>query len=104
MTDNTPIYTLLTAVLLPALIATVNRPYWPQWVKATTAAACIIGSSVFWVWYAGLYTANNIAETTRTLIGVTVGVYVLVYKPLGIKRALENGVNGGISQEKRDSS
>lgn len=93
--DNQHVYIFVTSVLLPAIIAAINRPHWSPLLKSSVAILCIVGAALAWVTVSGQYSPAHIAETLRTMVVTSVAFYQLVYKPTGLKDSIESGVNGG---------
>jgi VIT1/CCC1 family predicted Fe2+/Mn2+ transporter len=88
----------LVGVFLPTLVAIVNQPRWPSWVRAVaTAAVCIVAGGVTAA-ASGELTGKRWFEAAVVVFGAALATYHAWWKPSGITNAIEKATAVGGSE------
>lgn len=92
MTDL-DMWSLLVGVLLPALIAVVNRAHWVAWVKGVVAVASSALAGGVTAVLTGQLTGGTWLHAALVVAVAAVAAYRLWWKPTGIGPKIEASVN-----------
>lgn len=82
-------WTVVVGILLPLVIAVINRTAWTAPQKACAALLiCVVAAGVE-VWVKGQWNAQNLGTTAVAIFFVVVTTYKGFWKPTGITDSIE---------------
>lgn len=82
-------YTAVLGVLLPLLIAAINRAGWPAPAKSSMALAVCLGAAALELVVKGQWALTNFGGNLLTIFFLVVTSYQGFWKPTGISDAVE---------------
>lgn len=92
---NLTMYQAVVGFFLPALIAVVNRCAWGQTTKYAVSFAIVCVAAAGHLVFAGEWNMADIPGSVLKMLFMTVGSYLIFWRPSGISDKIEQGINPG---------
>lgn len=92
---NLDMFSALAGVLLPVLVATVNRSHWPAWAKGVVVLVSSIGAGAATAALTGDLTGATWVQSALIVAGAAVTAYKLWWQPTGIGPMIERATQPG---------
>ena len=87
-------YQTVVGVLLPIIIATINKPDWSKYIKFYIAFfLCVVAAGIE-VFYMGEFSLSDWPVSFLKILFITVGSYKVFWHGSGITDLIERNVNG----------
>lgn len=94
---NVARWALIIGFLMPLLVAVIEQPKWPDWVRAVVAAILCIIAGGMQVYVMGQFNAADLTTSILIILVEAIAVYQAFWKKVGIK-TLENATTIGQGQ------
>lgn len=82
--DNVTRWALIIGFLMPLLVAVIEQPKWPDWVRAVVAAILCICAAVVQVYVMGQFNPADLATSILIILVEAIAVYQAFWKKVGI--------------------
>ena len=92
---NIDMYVAIVGFFLPMLIAGVNRCSWPSTTKYAASFIIVCLAAAGHLIVAGEWVPTNIPLSIMKMLFMTIGSYLVFWKPSGLSDKIEAGVNPG---------
>jgi hypothetical protein len=92
---NLSMYQAVAGFFLPPLIAIVNRCTWNQTAKYAVSFGLVCVAAAAHLIFAGQWTMADIPGSILKMLFMTVGSYLVFWRPSGISDKIEQNVNAG---------
>lgn len=90
---NLDMYVGVVGFFLPVLIAIINKSRFSQTCKYCIAFATVLVATAGHLWFMGEFNLTDIPGTVLKMLFMTIGSYLIFWKPSGISDRIETGVN-----------
>lgn len=87
--DNLTMWSLLVGTLLPMLVAVVQQPRWPNWLRAvvTVLVSLVVGAVTTYL--EGGLTLDDWVGASLTILVAALATWRNFWKPVGVTDAIE---------------
>ena len=89
-------WSLLVGVLLPIVVATINRSVWPGWAKAAVVIVTSSAAGGVTAWLTGVLTGGTWLHSALVVGVAAVGSWRVFWRPSGIGPAVERATEPGL--------
>jgi hypothetical protein len=89
--DDLTMWSLLVGAAAPTVIALVQRPTWPDWLRSvTTASFCLVAGAVTAYLNGDLTNGRSLVSAILLVLITTLSTYRGFWKPTGVAPAIES--------------
>ena len=85
-------YQVVIGFFLPVIISTVVRPNWPKNLKYWVSFGVVFIVAIGDLFFSGKFVLIDIPGTILTALALTIGPYLIFWKPSGLAGNIENNV------------
>jgi len=86
-------YTTVVGFFLPMIIAIINKATWGQRLKYGISFAVVCLAAAFHLVFMGQFDLLDIPVTILKILTLTIGSYLVFWRPSGISDKIENNIN-----------
>lgn len=88
MTDS-QMWSLIVGFLAPLLVAVVERPGWPKWLRTVVAAGFSIAAGTGTVWLTGNLDGRSVVTSILLVAVTSMAAYKGLWKPASVTLRIE---------------
>jgi len=92
---NLDMYVAVVGFFLPTLVAVVNRCTWKQTTKYFVSFGVVCVAVIGHLIFAGEWSMSDIPGSILKMLFMTIGSYMVFWRPSGISDKIEQGINPG---------
>jgi len=89
---NIETYQVVIGFFLPVIISTIARPKWPKDLKYWVSFGVVFIVAMGEMYFSGKFILTDIPGTVLAALAMTIGPYLIFWKPSGLAEKIENGV------------
>ncbi|MDP9145673.1 MAG: hypothetical protein M3N43_13455 [Actinomycetota bacterium] len=87
------LWSAAVGALLPPVVAIVNQPRWPSWLKGTVAVTASVAAGAVTATLSGQLTGKSWLSSALIVVTLAIGSYEKFWKPSTIAPRIENATS-----------